>query len=118
MEAISASLKATAWLSLGATYAAAQYIDRIKPNVVKAANKMRELSEDLESAIASYRDGDNNRLPPVLLVYFQDARHRESNEFAACSTRCFAERQNQVRRRRIRAFRECSALQARIPCLE
>jgi hypothetical protein len=60
MEAISASLKATAWLSLGATYAAAQYIDRIKPNVVKAANKMRELSDDLNSAIRSYRDGDNS----------------------------------------------------------
>jgi len=60
MEAISLSLKATAWLSLGATYAAAQYIDRIKPNVVKAANKMRELSGDLESAIRSYRDGDNS----------------------------------------------------------
>jgi hypothetical protein len=60
MEAISASLKATAWLSLGATYAAAQYIDRIKPNVQKAANKMRELSGDLESAIRSYRDGDNS----------------------------------------------------------
>jgi len=58
MEAISATLKATAWLSLGATYAAAQYIDRIQPNVKKAADKMRELSGDLESAIRAYRDGD------------------------------------------------------------
>ena len=58
MEAIVASLKASAWLSLGATYAAAQYIDRIQKNVKTAANKMRELSSDLESAIRAYRDGD------------------------------------------------------------
>jgi len=59
MEAISAALKASAWLSLGASYAAAMYIDKIQPNVKKAAAKMRELSSDLESAIRSYRDGDN-----------------------------------------------------------
>jgi len=58
MEAISAALKASAWLSLGATYAAAMYIDRIQPNVKKAGDKMRELSGDLTSAIAAYRDGD------------------------------------------------------------
>lgn len=60
VEAIAASLHATAWISLGATEAAARYLDRIKPNIVKAANKMRELSGDLESAIRSYRDGDNS----------------------------------------------------------
>ncbi len=71
MEAILASLKATAWLSLGATYAAAQYIERIKPQFKKAADKMRELSDDLKSAIKSYRDGDNSGSQPVLLVYFK-----------------------------------------------
>jgi hypothetical protein len=59
LEAISISLKAAAWFSFGATAAAAAYIDRIKPNVQKAANKMKELSDDLMSAIRSYRDGDN-----------------------------------------------------------
>lgn len=58
MEAISAALKASAWLSLGATYAAALYIDRIQPNVKKAGDKMRELSSDIDSAIRAYRDGD------------------------------------------------------------
>ena len=58
MEGISAVLKATAWLSLGATYAAAMYIDKIQPNVKKAGAKMTELSGDLESAIRAFRDGD------------------------------------------------------------
>jgi len=58
LEALSIALKATAWLSLGATAAAATFIDRIKPNVKKAADKMRELSGDIRDAIKAYRDGD------------------------------------------------------------
>jgi len=58
LSAISTSLKATAWLSLGATYAAAMYIDRIQPNVKKAGAKMEELSGDITSAVHAYRDGD------------------------------------------------------------
>jgi hypothetical protein len=56
--AISIAMKAAAWLSLGATAAAAAYADRIRPNVDKAAKKMHELSGDLNSAIRAYRDGD------------------------------------------------------------
>jgi hypothetical protein len=59
MSALSSTLKATAWLSLGATAAAAAYLDRIEPNVRKASAKMKELSQDVVSAIRSYRDGDN-----------------------------------------------------------
>jgi len=58
LEAISILLKATAWLSLGATAAVATFIDRIRPNVKKAADKMKELSQDINSAIRAYRDGD------------------------------------------------------------
>jgi hypothetical protein len=58
LEALSLVLKATAWLSLGATAAAAAFIDRIKPNVKRAADKMEELSGDIQSAIRAYRDGD------------------------------------------------------------
>lgn len=58
LEAISIVLKATAWLSLGATAAVASFIDRIKPNVKRAADKMEELSGDIQSAIRAYRDGD------------------------------------------------------------
>lgn len=58
LEALSMVLKATAWLSLGGTAAVAAFIDRIKPNVKRAADKMHELSGDIQSAIRAYRDGD------------------------------------------------------------
>jgi hypothetical protein len=60
MSALSMALKATAWLSFGASAAAAAYIDRIEPNVKNAGAKMKELNTDILSAIASYRDGDNS----------------------------------------------------------
>ncbi|MGB8213737.1 MAG: hypothetical protein WCE68_09295 [Anaerolineales bacterium] len=60
LEAISISLKATAWISFGATAAAAQYIDMIQPNVQKAANKMKELNGDITSAINAYQNGDTS----------------------------------------------------------
>jgi hypothetical protein len=60
LQAISISLKAAAWLSLGATYAAAQYIDRIQPNVKKASEKMKELNGDILGAVKAYRDGDTS----------------------------------------------------------
>ena len=56
--AISIALKATAWISFGATAAAAAYADRIRPNVDRAAKKMHELSNDITGAIKAYRDGD------------------------------------------------------------
>ena len=58
LMAISIALKATAWLSFGATAAAAAFVDRIRPNVDKAGQKMHELSGDITSAIKAYRDGD------------------------------------------------------------
>jgi len=58
LEALSISLKITAWFSFGATAAAAAFIDRIKPNVKKMAEKMDELSGDVNSAIEKYVTGD------------------------------------------------------------
>lgn len=58
LEVISMVLKATAWISFGSTAAVSTYIDRIKPNVKRAADKMRELSGDIQGAIKAYRDGD------------------------------------------------------------
>ena len=52
------AMKAAAWISFGATAAAAAYADRIRPNVDKAAQKMHELSGDITGAIKAYRDGD------------------------------------------------------------
>lgn len=58
MEAISMMLKATAFVGLVGGYAVAAYIDRIKPRVKTASEKMQELSGDLRGAIGAYRDGD------------------------------------------------------------
>lgn len=58
LEALSISLKITAWFSFGATAAAAAFIDRIKPTVKKMAEKMDELSDDVKSAIEKYVTGD------------------------------------------------------------
>lgn len=59
LQAISMVLKATAFVSLGATAGAAAFIDRIQPRLKAAGEKMVELSGDLDGAIRSYRDGDN-----------------------------------------------------------
>jgi hypothetical protein len=58
LEAVSMVMKATAWLSFGATAAMAAFIDRILPNIRRAAAKMNELSGDIVGAIKAYRDGD------------------------------------------------------------
>lgn len=58
--AISIAMKATAWISFGATAAAAAYADRIRPNVEKAGAKMEELASDITGAIKAYRDGDRS----------------------------------------------------------
>jgi hypothetical protein len=58
LEAISAVLKATAWLSMGSAAAVAAFIDRILPNIKRVAAKMTELSGDITGAIKAYRYGD------------------------------------------------------------
>lgn len=58
MEGLLTALRISAWLSLGATVAAERYVERVQKAVKRAAEKMRELHNDLESAIKAYRDGD------------------------------------------------------------
>jgi len=58
LTAIATALKMTAWISFGATEALAQYLDQIQPNFTKAAETMRTLSSDINSAIKAYQDGD------------------------------------------------------------
>lgn len=60
VEAIATSLKISAFFSMGMTYAAAQYMEKLAPRVKKAAAQMRELSKDLKDAIKAYRDGDKS----------------------------------------------------------
>jgi hypothetical protein len=58
LQALSVALKVSALVSLGGTAAASAFVDRIIPNVRRAAAKMKELSGDIQSAIKAYRDGD------------------------------------------------------------
>ncbi len=58
LQALSVVLKATALISLGGTAAASAFIDRILPNVKRAASKMKELAGDIQSAINAYQNGD------------------------------------------------------------
>jgi hypothetical protein len=58
LEVLSATLKATAFVGLVGGYAAAFYIDQIKPRVDTAAQKMEEINGDLNSAVDAYQNGD------------------------------------------------------------
>ena len=58
LQGISITLKVSAFLTLGGSAAAAAMIDRIQPRLKKLAEKMQELSGDIESAVKAYRDGD------------------------------------------------------------
>ncbi len=58
VEALALVMHAAAWISLGCTEAIARYLDSIKPNITKAAAKMRELSGDIAGAIKAYQEGD------------------------------------------------------------
>ena len=58
MAATSIALKTTAWISAGASTAAAAYLDKIQPQVKNAAEKMGELAHDLKGAVAAYEKGD------------------------------------------------------------
>ena len=58
LQGISMTLKVVAFVSLGSTAAASAFLDRIQPRVKAAAQKMQELSGDVDGAIRAYRDGD------------------------------------------------------------
>ncbi|MBK9123080.1 MAG: hypothetical protein IPM16_08135 [Chloroflexi bacterium] len=59
LKIIITTLKAMAFISMGATTALEQFLSRIQPRIEKIGEKFEELSGDLEGAIRSYRDGDN-----------------------------------------------------------
>ena len=59
MEAAMMILRATAFVGLVGGAVVERWIGMMKPNVDKMAAKMDELSRDVDSAVRSYRDGDN-----------------------------------------------------------
>jgi len=58
LEAAIIILKATAFISLGATEALAAYLSNIKPHVEKLGNHAEELNTDLRNAIKEHREAD------------------------------------------------------------
>ena len=60
LQVLSDSLKATAWLSFGATAAVAAFIDGILPAVKAAATEMHDISQAILAAIQAYRTGDTS----------------------------------------------------------
>jgi hypothetical protein len=58
LEAISAALKATAFIGLVGNAVAIQFIDRIKPQIQQVAEKCGELSKDVDASADAYERGD------------------------------------------------------------
>jgi len=58
LQGIVMTLRVSAFLTLGGGAAAAVWLDRIQKNMKRMADKMRELSGDVNDAIRAYRDGD------------------------------------------------------------
>ena len=58
MEALSTTLKATAFIGLVGGYAIAHFIDQIKPHIDDMAKKCQELNTDLSSSVDAYERGD------------------------------------------------------------
>lgn len=58
LNVISMSLKATSWLSFGATAAMAAIVNSVIPSIQNMAKLMRTISDDIVGAIKAYRDGD------------------------------------------------------------
>lgn len=58
LEALSTTLKATAFIGLVGGYAVSQFIDQIRPQIKKMADKCAELDRDLVAAAAAFERGD------------------------------------------------------------
>ena len=58
MEGIIMALKAVAFMGLVGAYAVAQYLQQIKPEIKKMADKCVELSGDLNTSVDAFERGD------------------------------------------------------------
>jgi hypothetical protein len=52
------TLKATAFIGLVGGYAIAQFLEMIKPQIEKMAEKCAELNRDVEASVTAYENGD------------------------------------------------------------
>ena len=58
LEALSMTLKTTAFVGLVGGYAVAQFIDQIKPRIEDMGEKCEELNKDLDASVDAYERGD------------------------------------------------------------
>jgi hypothetical protein len=58
LEALSMTLKATAFIGLVGGYALAQFLEMIKPHIEDMAEKCAELNTDLDASVTAYERGD------------------------------------------------------------
>jgi hypothetical protein len=58
MEALSTTLKTTAFVGLVGSAALATYIDGIRPFVISMSDKCEELNQDVVASVAAYEAGD------------------------------------------------------------
>ena len=58
LEALSNTLKATAFIGLVGGYAVAKFIDGIRPQIEDIAEKCEELNKDLDASVLAYENGD------------------------------------------------------------
>lgn len=63
LEAAIMILKATAFISLGATKFLEMYLANIKPKVVKLSETCEEMAEDLRIAIREHQQADSSAAP-------------------------------------------------------
>lgn len=58
LEALSTTLKVTAFIGLVGGYALANVIDKIKPQIEQMADKCENMGKELESSVNAYENGD------------------------------------------------------------
>ena len=58
MDVLITTLKTTAFIGLVGGYAVAQFLEMIKPQIEKMAEKCAELSKDVDASATAYENGD------------------------------------------------------------
>jgi hypothetical protein len=58
LEVLIFTLKTTAFIGLVGGYAVAQFLELIKPYIEKMAEKLAEISRDVDASVTAYESGD------------------------------------------------------------
>jgi len=58
LDVLITTLKTTAFIGLVGGYAVAQFLEMLKPQIEKMAEKSAELSKDVDASVTAYENGD------------------------------------------------------------